>query len=181
MPRTSILTEPGEIISAVVASCGLHAHHVMDDTDAIQIVRLLNHKAPNIRRRAIKILFRFGTIEMLAFVVPLLNDKSSFVAIEACKVLGLRKMTDYIENVNKIMLSKKLSIRTAAATTLAQMGEQNGIDVLMTLACSRGKHQPVAVKAFGLIVGQKFYCTPRGIKDMQNWIKHRKRYHDIRP
>ena len=181
MPRTSSLTDPGEIISAVVASCGLHAHHVMDDTDAIQIVRLLNHQAPNIRRRAIKILFRFGTIEMLAFVAPLLNDKSSLVAIEACKVLGLRRMTDYIENVNKIMLSKKLSIRTAAATTLAQMGEQNGIDVLMTLACSRGKHQPVAVKAFGLIVGQKFYCTPRGIEDMQNWIKHRQRYHGIRP
>jgi len=181
MPRTSSLTNPNEIIAAVVASCGLHKHNVMDDTDAIQIVQLLKNKSPDVRRRAIKILFKFGSIEMLAFVAPLLKDKSGLVIIEACKVLGLRKMIDYIDPLNEVMLSSKLSIRTAAATALAQMGEQNGIDVLMTLACTRGKHQTTAVKAFGLVVGQKFHCTPRGIETMQTWIQHQKKYHAIRP
>ncbi|MCP4708334.1 MAG: HEAT repeat domain-containing protein [Planctomycetes bacterium] len=144
-------------------------------TDVLKIVRLLQNSDSEVRISALQSLGGIGGINNVPYVLQSLNDRNWHVRVAACRALSRMRAHTAKSKIFDSLNDRNAEVRCAAALALSDMGDRAGLPIVIKLVCTSGTHQMEALRAFGLIIKQKFPINQRGLKQAIRWIKLRRK------
>lgn len=145
-------------------------------TDILKIVRLLQNSDPEVRISALQSLAGIGGINNVPYVLQCLNDRDRHVRVMACRALSRMRAHTAKSKLYDSLNDRNAEVRCAAAVALSDMGDRAGLPTVTRLVCTSGAHQMEALRAFSLIIKQKFPINQRGLKQAIRWIKLRRKH-----
>ena len=144
--------------------------------DVLKIVRLLQNSDPKVRISALQSLAGIGGINNVPYVFQCLNDRDWHVRVAVCRALSRMRAHTAKSKLYDSLNDRNAEVRCAAAVALSDMGDRVGLPTVTKLVCTSGSHQMEALRAFSLIIKQKFPINQRGLKQAIRWIKLRRKH-----
>ena len=127
-----------------------------------------------VRKATIPALFQIRGSEAELALINLLRDPNASIQAEAAEMLGYLDNERAITPLTELLEHRNVEVALRAAEALGRLGDQSGLKVVVRLLRSDHQHTPLAARAFGTILNERFRPGERGVTEARLFLKRRK-------
>lgn len=127
-----------------------------------------------VRKATIPALFQIRGSEAALALINLLRDPNASIQAEAAEMLGHLDDERAITPLTELLEHRNVELALRAAEALGRLGDQSGLQVAVRLLRSDHEHTPLAARAFGTILNERFRPGQRGVTEARLFLNRRK-------
>ncbi|MCH7926218.1 MAG: HEAT repeat domain-containing protein, partial [Planctomycetes bacterium] len=107
-------------------------------------------------------------------LINLLRDPNASIQGEAAEMLGHLDDERAITPLTELLEHRNVELALRAAEAMGRLGDQSGLQVAVRFLRSDHEHTPLAARAFGTILNERFRPGERGVTEARLFLKRRK-------
>lgn len=138
------------------------------------VARLTNSPDHIVRMATIPALFQIRGSEAALALINLLRDPNASIQTEVAETLGHLDDERAIAPLAELLEHRNVEVALRAAEALGRLGDPSGLKVAIKFLRSDHEHTPLAARACGVILKERFRPGLRGVTEARLFLKRRK-------